>query len=704
MLMAEEQVLRLITQVFVLLVVARTLGYAARRLGQPAVLGELLAGVLLGPSVLGAVATGGLADLIPRGRPEDSPLLALAWLGALFVVVVAGYEVDVPLVRRLLRRSAGVPVGAFLLPMAVGMGVGALLPVEFVTSTTDRALFAGFLGLTVALSSLPVVSRILRDLDLLRRDIGQVTMVAAMADDVVGLLVLGVLTTLALGGGATLAGAGLAALGLVAFVLLTFTVGQTVVDRALRLSFELTEGVTGAFTVAVATALAGAGLAQLFGLDPLLGGFLMGVVLRRSPMRRGEVAHGIELVTTGVLAPIFFATAGMSLDVATLTSTAVVGWTVLLLVVAVVTKVAGAYLGGRMSRLDATSATAIGAGLTARGALGVVVASVALELGVFTETAFTAVVAVALLSSALAPWLMTLAMRRSPLSETEADRLRREALLGESRLVNARRILLPTRGGTHSRLAARIVDLSVDRDASVTVLSVHDGDRAEAETTVEEVGELFGLRRVDRLVRRATEPAQVVGDEARYGYDLLVLGASQDVHTPAQLSEQLGQLLVATRLPVVLVRAGQPHDEGLIFRRIITTATGSRHGRAAEEVAFVLATRTGAEVDVVHVISRSDRILHAAWSGRPDQHSTARTLLSRSVALAGRFGSIATGLTRVGSSTHEQLLEAADERRADTIVVGTEIASIEGRPFLGHGIEYLLEKAPQTLIIVAYPS
>jgi nucleotide-binding universal stress UspA family protein len=307
-------------------------------------------------------------------------------------------------------------------------------------------------------------------------------------------------------------------------------------------------------------------------------------------------------------------------------------------------------------------------------------------------------------SSAVTPPLLSWALRRVPDNEPETDRIQREALLGESLLVNARRVLLPTRGGTHSRLAARLVDLSLDAEASVTVLSVQPEGVEAASQVVDEVAQLFGLRRVDRVVRGGSEPARVVAGEARYGYDLLALGVSEDVQTPAELSDQLGQILVATPLPVLLVRASGEGGEGLIFRRILTAATGTRDGRAAEEVAFVLSTRTGAEVDIVHVISRADRMLHAVWSGRADQHSTARNLLSRSVSLAQRFGSVATGYTRVGSSAHESLLEAAQERRADTIVIGCQIASIDGRPFLGHGVEYLLEHAAQTLVIVAYPS
>ncbi len=699
----DVELVTFLGQVLLLLAAARTFGYLARRLGQPGVVGELAAGVVLGPSVLGAAAPG-VAERVFPGLAIAPSTGALATLGLLLVVLTAGYDVDIPLVRRLLRRTAAVPVGAFVVPLVVGTAVALLLPDSFVAPGASRMLAASFVGLALALSALPVIARMMREMGVLRRDIGQVTMVSAMADDVVGWLVLGVLVTVAETGTATVTDLVGPVAVVIGFVAVVMTVGQRVLDAALRASFRLTEGISGAFTVTVAALLTGALVAEAVGTDAIFGAFLAGVALRRSPLRRREVARGVELLTTGFLGPLFFASVGMALDLRTLTSPSTLAWVGVLVVAAVASKLAGAWLGGRLTALDTATATAVGAGLVARGAIGIVVATVALEAGVFTDDTFTAIVAVALVTSMASAPLLARALRSVPTDSAEAERIQREALFGEGVLVGARRVLLPTRGGTHSRLAARIVDLSVDAEASVSVVSVHDGDELGAKAAVAELAELFGHRRVDQLVSRAPSVAAVVGDEARYGYDLLVLGATEDVQTPAQLSDQLGQLLVATDLPVMLVRAAADEGEGLVFRRILTTSTGTRAGRAAEEIASVLSSRTGADLDIVHVISRADRMLHAAWSGRPDQHATARTLLGRSVALAGRFGSVATGVTRVGSSAHEALLDAAEERGADTIVVGCSIAAVDGRPFLGHGVEYLLERARQTLVVLAYPS
>jgi nucleotide-binding universal stress UspA family protein len=171
-----------------------------------------------------------------------------------------------------------------------------------------------------------------------------------------------------------------------------------------------------------------------------------------------------------------------------------------------------------------------------------------------------------------------------------------------------------------------------------------------------------------------------------------------------QFSPALREVLSGSSIPVMLVRAGRDLQPPLSFRRILTTAAGSDVSRAAEQVAYALASRAAAEVDVVHVVSRGDKVLAAMWFGETDAHSAARSMLARSLDLARQFGMSASGLTRVGTATNEELLTVAEDRNADTIVVGTRIRALDDRPFLGHGVEYLLEHAPQTLVVIGFPA
>src|SRR5262245_37833030 len=156
----EHQILLFWTQLLVLLASARGLGELARRMGQPAVLGELAAGLLLGPSVLGRLAPEFSAWLFPGDPMQQAALGAVAWLGVLLLLVVTGFETDLGLVRRLARATAPVMVGSLLLPSMAGLAVGIALPEAFLGPKAERLVFALFMATALSISALPVIAAV----------------------------------------------------------------------------------------------------------------------------------------------------------------------------------------------------------------------------------------------------------------------------------------------------------------------------------------------------------------------------------------------------------------------------------------------------------------------------------------------------------------------------------------------------------------
>lgn len=191
--LTEHQLLIFWLELALLVAVARGLGALCRRHGQPAVVGELAAGLLLGPSVLGRIAPGALELLLPGDPVQSGLLLAVSWLGVAFLLVVAGFETDLKLLVSLGRGSLTVSLGSLLLPLVGGIGLGLVLPASFLGDSDLRLPFALFFGIALAVSALPVVAKILMDMRLMRRDVGQGTMAAGIANDLVGYLGLGVL-------------------------------------------------------------------------------------------------------------------------------------------------------------------------------------------------------------------------------------------------------------------------------------------------------------------------------------------------------------------------------------------------------------------------------------------------------------------------------------------------------------------------------
>jgi Kef-type K+ transport system membrane component KefB len=686
--------------VLLLFVAASALGALARRFDQPAIVGEIIAGVLLGPSVLGAVFPSlgdWLGDQVAGGLAG-----MLAWLGAVLLLAAVGAEVDLALVGRLWKRHPGIPAGTLAVPMLAGLALGFVAPASLIGPNGDRGLLVAFLAVVLAISALPVVARLLMDLGWVRRDVGQLALSTAMADDVVGWLVLGVLVGTTAGGGLAveLARAGVLVAGLAA----ALAVGPRLVDfvgwRVARM------GDDGGVVLTTATVLGLVIAAWAAGLDGLVGAFVAGVVLRRAVSRPEPALRGMSILGRSVLGPLFFATSGALVDVTAMGELTVVAWTVAATVLAIGAKLMGATVGASRSGPSRNVALAVGAAVSARGGMGVIAAGIGLSVGLISATAFSSLIVIAVATSVAAPPLTRRFLSRVPVDPDESVRLAREALLGESVLSRRRRVLLPTRGGAHARVAARILDLGLDQSASITVLHVADhlADPHEAQRVVDDIAAFFGTRRVETRVLRGSDPGAILAEEARHGYDLVAVGASHEVRSGQHLSATLQDLLSGVAVPTLIVRAGDVGDEGLRFGRIITPATGTRFGRAAEELAFEMAARAGAEVHLVHVVNRSDRMLAALWRGGADDHPVAREVLQRATELAGRFGASTQTSTRVGSSMHEQLLEAADERDADFVILAAPVQSVAGQPFLGHGIEFLLEHARQTLAVIAFPS
>ena len=222
---ADYDLLVFWVQLLALVVGARTLGWVMLQLGLPRVIGELGAGVVLGPTLFGHYFPEQFAWFLPAGGEQAAALLTVSWIGVALLLVLAGFETDLGLITKLGRPAVLVAVGSMLVPAAAGSVVGWLIPDEFLGEEASRSTFLLFVALAVSVSALAVVAKILSDLGLMRRDFGQITVAVGMANDIVGWLLLGVLTGLAASGGVSAVDILISVGGLLAFLVLALTVG-----------------------------------------------------------------------------------------------------------------------------------------------------------------------------------------------------------------------------------------------------------------------------------------------------------------------------------------------------------------------------------------------------------------------------------------------------------------------------------------------
>ncbi len=421
--LGTHQLLLFLLQLGLLLGTAILLGRVAVRLGMPALVGELTAGVLLGPSVLGAAAPAFAGWLLPPQAEQLHLLDAVGQLGVLLLVGLTGVYLDLGQLRRGGGDAAWVSAGGLLVPLALGVGLGLALPGHLRPDGVERPVFALFLGVAMCVSAIPVIAKTLWEMRLLHRDIGHLIMSAAIVDDVVGWLLLSVASAMAVGalGGGDVAMAVIT----VTLVVLAAVLCRPLVGALLRRVRRAGEPGPLAATVVVLVLLSAAATHALH-IEPVFGAFVAGLVIGSCRDLDRSALTPLRTIVLSVLAPLFFATVGLRIDLTALARPAVLGVAALVLTVAIVGKFSGAYAGARLARLGHWEGIALGAGLNARGVIEVIVAMVGLRLGVLDTAMFTVIVLVAIVTSLMAPPCLRYAAAHLPV--TTAERRRAEVL------------------------------------------------------------------------------------------------------------------------------------------------------------------------------------------------------------------------------------------------------------------------------------
>lgn len=401
-----------IESLLLLLVLSRVLGEIAGRFGQPAMLGEIAAGILLGPSCLSFIQ-------------YTAEIRAIADIGVLLLVFMAGMEMDLPALWNSFRgRSLWVSAAGFIVPLLSGILVGYAFGLD-----NTRTVFV---GLCIAITALPVSVRILMDLGKLHTDIGQKIVSAAVANDVVSLLVLGIILDVK-GAPASIPGFLLSvgrSLGKAVLFMLVVAIIARLIRRYSLSRFFLTSSIfeklasklrgnESRFAVVLLFVIAFASFSEFLGLDFVVGAFFGSMLLTHEalgPDNFEQIERTASNVTMGFLGPIFFAAIGLQFNASTMRD-----WRLLvaILIASFAGKILGGYIGGRLARLKSTECWALGAGLNGRGVMELVIANIALANGFIGQQLFTILVVMAVLTTFVTPFLLKRAYDRIPEENTE---------------------------------------------------------------------------------------------------------------------------------------------------------------------------------------------------------------------------------------------------------------------------------------------
>ena len=380
----------------VILAACRVVGLVARRLGQPQVVGEMIAGVLLGPSLLGLVAPGVQQSLFPPGQ-ANTVLYTLAQIGLVLYMFLVGLNFDVDLIRHRAGTAAAVSAAGILTPLALGALIAAPLVASGVFFGEDVTLIMAmlFLGASIATTAFPMLARIIFEKRLTGTSLGTLALACGAADDALSWCILAVVLAIHRGSPST---ATLAIVGGVLYALVLLTVGRRVLrvlgpmsERRNTISAPMLSAVLGLLMLC-------AWFTDIVGIYAIFGAFILGVAMP-SGFFADRLTATLEPLVTTFLLPLFFVYSGLNTQIGLLDSPVLWAVTLGLLVVSIAGKGIACTVAARLRKVPLRESVALGSLMNARGLIELILLNIGLQAGIITPTLFTILVIVAIITT-----------------------------------------------------------------------------------------------------------------------------------------------------------------------------------------------------------------------------------------------------------------------------------------------------------------
>jgi len=462
----EQNILIFLVQILVLLGTAKLLGGLFRRWGWPELAGEILTGLLLGPTILGHAFECGQAPLFPANVTQQTMLETVSWFGVLFLLLTTGFEVNISTAWKQGKASLIIGSVGVLVPLGIGCAVFMWLPSSYWGENATRLTFTLFLATAASISAIAVIAKVLHDLEILKSDLGLVTLSSFVVNDVLGWLIF----TVALGLVSQTAQMDVSGTMKVIFEILLFgtvclTIGSKVVGVIVKRLKEssLPQPATILTFITCLAMLCGA-ITQWIGIHAILGFFLAGIMAGNTPEVSERTREIVSQMVHAVFVPIFFATIGIKIDFIANMDLFLV---VVFLAVAAGGKFIGAWISAVMAKFSKDDSLSIGIAFIPGGAMEIVLGMLALELKLISEPVFVAVVFAALSSSIAVGPLLAWSLKRRKAVETNKFLARKAIKLdieGKSRwevIPELGRLIAATSSGLDPNI---IADAAVHRE------------------------------------------------------------------------------------------------------------------------------------------------------------------------------------------------------------------------------------------------
>jgi Kef-type K+ transport system membrane component KefB/nucleotide-binding universal stress UspA family protein len=746
-----------IGQLAALMITGRLLGELMLRLRQPAVMGQLIAGLVLGPSLFGLLLPDLQHALFPKNPDQKAMLDAISQFGILMLLLLTGMETDLKLVRQTGRASVLASLMGIVVPFICGVTLGEFLPDSILPDPGKRLITALFLGTALSIASVKIVAMVVREMHFMRRTVGQVILASAIIDDSVGWIIVSIIFSLALHGSVEAGSLATSIIGTLAFMVASLTVGRRAVFFIIR---WVNDNFVSEFAVITAILLIMGAMALIthaIGVHTVLGAFVAGILVGESPILTRHIDEQLRGIITAFFAPVFFGVAGLSADLTVLGDPTVALFTVGLIVIASIGKFGGAFLGAELGGLTKREGLALACGMNARGSTEVIIATVGLSMGALNENLFTMIVAMAVLTTTAMPPTLRWALARIPLRKEEKQRLEREEQEAKGFVANLERLLIAVDDSSNGKFASRVAGMLAGTHAMpATVMHITKPDKIEAKPPTKDEDEAVAQgekadkkdgkesekekdteknekvdKRHEKKAKQAGEAvkaaakeikskqkedeksdspvevttvvheapnANVIAEEAKKGYDLLVIGLEKTVARKSEFHESVTGIALGFDGPLLVsdVRGDLEKTPGENLS-ILVPVNGTEVARRGAEVALTMARANKAQLTVLYVAARTN------GKGRRRNLQSRRheeAILKDIVAIADGYNMSIRTAVLADRAPDEAILREAERHKHNIVVLGVGRRPGE-KLFFGDTAAALLEKSDRSLVFVA---
>lgn len=395
--LAHNELIVLLLSISTMLIVSRIFAEIGKKFKLPVVMGELIVGIILGPTVLGMLFPELFQFLFPRTGNIPIALDGIFSLSVIMLLFVAGMEVQLPLVLKQGKVAVYTSLFSMVIPFFTGFAIAWFFPEIFSISNEHdpKLLFALFLGTALSISALPVIARILMDMNLFQTNIGMVIIASAMFNDLIGWLIFSLVLSLTNEGSEHMS-LWYTVAYIIGFGLFMLTIGKKIIDKTLPWMQTKLSWPGGVLSISLGICLLSAAFTESINIHAILGAFIAGIAFGDSVHLKEQAREIIHQFITNFFAPLFFVSIGLKVNFIENFDATIV---IIVVVLAYVGKVVGASIGARLGGMSKNHSLAVGFGMNARGAMEIILGTLALNAGLISKPIFVALVIMALLTS-----------------------------------------------------------------------------------------------------------------------------------------------------------------------------------------------------------------------------------------------------------------------------------------------------------------